>query len=161
MDFLHDMLADGRRFRTLTVLDNCSRESLAIEPAQSIPGVRVGRVLDAIVAERGAPEEIVVDNGPEFRGRELDQWASRNGVRLRFIEPGKPMQNAFIESFNGTFRDECLNADWFVDMQDARTKIECWRCEYNERRPHSSLGRTPPTVFAKRAEAFVQVSVGQ
>ena len=161
MDFIHDMLATGRRFRAFAVLDNCARESLAIEPDFSLPGARVARVLDAIVTERGKPEEIVCDNGPEFRSRELDRWASRNGVRLHFIQPGKPTQNAFIESFNRTFRSECLGLNWFIDMEDAKRRIEEWRCEYNERRPHSSLDRMPPSVFARRAEAFVQVSMGQ
>jgi putative transposase len=161
MDFVHDMLGDRRRFRALAVLDNCSRESLAIEVASSIPGARVVRVLGEIASERGIPDEIVIDNGPEFRGRELDRWATQNGVRLAFIQPGKPTQNAFIESFNATFRDECLNANWFVDFEDARFKVEQWRREYNELRPHSSIGRMPPTSFAGRAEAFVKVSVGQ
>ena len=161
MDFVHDMLGDRRRFRALGVLDNCSRESLAIEVAASIPGARVARVLDDIAATRGKPDELLVDNGPEFRSRELDRWACQNGVRLVFIQPGKPTQNAFIESFNATFRDECLNANWFLDFDDARFKIERWRREYNERRPHSSIGRMPPSAFAARAEAFVKVSMGQ
>lgn len=151
MDFVHDSLADSRKFRSLTVIDEFSRESLAIDVSISIPGTRVTRALDAIAVVRGYPDVIMSDNGPEFTGRALDCWASKHGVRLHFIQPGKPTQNAFIESFNGTFRDECLSAEWFQDLADARFKIEKWRQEYNERRPHSSIGRVPPALFARRA----------
>ncbi len=129
MDFMLDTLADGRRFRVLTVMDEFSRECLAVDAAVSIPGVRVTRVLDAIASQRGYPRVIVSDNGPEFTGRALDRWASQRGVRLHFIQPGKPTQNAFIESLNGTFRDECLSADWFADLLDARVKIRRWHRE--------------------------------
>jgi len=148
MDFMVDMLADGRRFRVLTVMDEFSRECLALDIATSIPGVRVTRVLDAIAAQRGYPRVIVSDNGPEFTGRALDCWASRHSVRLHFIQPGKPTQNAFIESLNGTLRQECLSADWFAALVDARIKTRRWQREYNERRPHSRIGRIPPAVFA-------------
>jgi putative transposase len=148
MDFMLDMLADGRRFRVLTVMDEFSRECLALDAAVSIPGMRVTRVLDAIASKRGYPQIISSDNGPEFTGRAMDQWASRHGVRLHFIQPGKPTQNAFIESLNGTFRAECLSADWFTDLVDARIKVRRWQREYNERRPHSKIGRVPPAVFA-------------
>jgi putative transposase len=148
MDFMLDMLSDGRRFRVLTAMDQFSRECLAIDVAISIPGVRVARVLDAIASQRGHPQVIVSDNGPEFTGRALDQWASRNGVRLHFIQPGKPTQNAFIESLNGTLREECLSADWFTDLVDARVKVRRWQREYNEQRTHSKIGRVPPAVFA-------------
>ena len=148
MDFMLDMLADGRRFRVLTVMDEFSRECLAIDAAVSIPGVRVARVLDAIASQRGYPRVIVSDNGPEFTGRAMDQWASQHGVLLHFIQPGKPTQNAFIESLNGTFREECLSANWFTDLVDARVKVRRWQREYNERRPHSKIGRVPPAVFA-------------
>ena len=153
MDFMQDMLADGRRFRVLTVMDEFSRECLAVDVAISIPGARVTRVLDMIASSRGYPQVIVCDNGPEFTGRALDQWASARGVRLHFIQPGKPTQNAFIESLNGTFREECLSADWFLDLLDARTKADGWRVEYNEQRPHSRLGRIPPAVFASGKDA--------
>lgn len=155
MDFMHDMLADGRRFRALTVMDEFSRECLAVDVAVSIPGNRVTRVLDGIARDRGYPWVIVSDNGPEFTGRALDQWASQHGVRLHFIQPGKPTQNAFIESLNGTFREECLSANWFVDLLDARMKIGRWQREYNEQRPHSKIGRVPPSAFA-RAQAVQQ-----
>ena len=151
MDFMSDMLASGRRFRTFNLLDDFSRESLAIEAAFSISSEEVTRVLDRIALERGYPEAIVVDNGPEFTSRALDVWACRHGVRLHFIQPGKPNQNAFIESFNRTFRDECLNKNWFLDIQDARRAIENFRIDYNTERGHSSLGRVPPVEFAAAA----------
>ncbi len=150
MDFMLDTLANGRTFRTLNVVDDCTRECLAIEVDTSIPGLRVTRVLDRLVAERGRPERLVTDNGPEFAGRALDRWAYERGVELHFIRPGRPVENAYIESFNGKFRDECLNEHWFADLWDARRTIEAWRRDYNEQRPHSSLGRVPPAQFALR-----------
>ena len=111
------------------------------------------RVLDRMASNRGLPEAIVVDNGPEFRGRALAAWSEQRRVRLEFIQPGKPAQNAYIESFNGRLRDECLNANWFTSLSDARRKVETWRQDYNELRPHSSLNYLPPTEFARtRAE---------
>jgi putative transposase len=151
MDFMADSLADGRGFRTLNVLDDALRECLAIEVDTSIPALRVCRVLDRLVEERGAPDRIVIDNGPEFTSAALDQWASRHGVELVFIRPGKPIENAFVESFNGKMRDECLSMHWFTDLADARRRIERWRREYNYVRPHSSLGDLPPVVAAQRA----------
>jgi putative transposase len=151
MDFMQDTLVSGRCFRTLNVVDDLSREALAIEVAKSIPGAYVVRILERLVAERGAPDVIVMDNGPEFTSRALDAWAYDNGVRLHFIQPGKPTQNCFVESFNGKFRDECLNEHWFGDISDARRIIEVWRRDYNEVRPHSSLGNLPPRDFAERA----------
>ncbi len=150
MDFLHDMLADGRKIRVFAVIDEFTRECLALEVAPSIPGERVTRVLDRVVKERGRPEVIVSDNGPEFTGRAMDRWASTKAIRLHFIQPGRPTQNAFIESFNSTFRRECLSAQWFGSLLLARSDIETWRREYNERRPHSSVGRIPPAIFAGR-----------
>ena len=150
MDFMTDTLASGRRFRTFNVLDDHTRECLAIDVAVSITGDRVTRVLDRIAAERGLPESILMDNGPEFTGRALDRWASINGVRLQFIQPGKPNQNAFVESFNDKFRDECLNVNWFGDLWDAKASIDAWRTEYNHERPHSSIGRVPPAAYAAR-----------
>ena len=144
MDFVRDTLAPGRPFRTFNVVDDLTRENHAIEVDHSLPGLRVVRVLDRIAALHGYPEVIVCDNGPEFTGRALDQWAYQHGVRLHFIAPGKPVQNAFIESFNGRFRDECLDQHWFLDLEDARRIIEAWRRDYNTQRPHSALdGRTP------------------
>ena len=153
MDFTQDQLSRGRKFRTLNLMDGYTREALAIEVDRSLPGTRVVRVLEQLKQTRGVPEKIVVDNGPEFISQAVDQWAYANGVRLHFIEPGKPTQNAYIESFNGKFRDECLNQNWFVDLADAREKIEAWRVDYNTVRPHSSLGYLTPAEFAHREAA--------
>jgi putative transposase len=149
MDFTADTLADGRAFRTLNIVDDFSRECLAIEVDTSLPGLRVARVLDRLAAGRGLPVMIVIDNGPEFAGKALDAWAYRRGVQLQFIRPGKPIENAFIESFNGKFRDECLNEHWFTGLEDARLTIEGWRRDYNHVRPHSSLGGSTPAGFAE------------
>ena len=151
MDFMRDCLADGRAFRTFNVVDDCSRLSVAIEVDVSLTGERVGRVLDRAAARYGRPEVIVMDNGPEFTGKALDQWAWERGVKLHFIDPGKPVQNAFVESFNGKFREYCLNLNWFAGLQDARLTIESWRQHYNHVRPHRSLGKKPPAVFAREA----------
>jgi putative transposase len=148
LDFVHDRLIDGRGFRALTVIDEWSRESLAIEVDVSLTGERVKRVLERLSDGRGLPAIIQTDNGPEFTGRVLDQWAFERGVKLKFIEPGKPIQNAFIESFNSRLREECLNEHVFVSLPDARNKIENWRIEYNRERPHSSLGHLTPEEFA-------------
>jgi putative transposase len=149
MDFVSDALGDGRKFRALTLVDDVTRESPAIEVDVSLPGGRVVRVLDRVCEDRGYPKVLVVDNGPEFRGEELDQWAAARGVALHFIQPGKPVQNAFIESFNGRFRDECLNESWFVSLSDARETIEAWRIDYNTVRPHSALADATPAAFAR------------
>jgi putative transposase len=148
MDFQHDLLATGQRLRTLNIVDDFSRECPAIEIDTSLPGARVVRVLERLAETRGLPKEIIVDNGPEMIGKALDQWAWRNGVRLHFIDPGKPTQNAFIESFNGRFRDECLNQHWFLDLTDARRIVEAWRIDYNSSRPHSALSYATPEEFA-------------
>lgn len=149
MDFVSDCVSTGRVIRMLTVVDDCTRECPAIEVDSSLGGLRVRRVLDRIASERGLPEAIVLDNGPEFRGRALAAWSEERGVRLEFIQPGKPAQNAFAESFNGRLRDECLNANWFTSLSDARRKIEDWRQDYNQQRPHSSLNYLPPAEFAR------------
>ena len=148
MDFVADGLADGRKLRCLTIVDDCTRESLAIEVDTSLTGRRVVGVLERIADMRGLPESITVDHGPEFEGQVLDAWAYTERVRLAFIRPGKPVENAYIESFNGRFRDECLNEHWFVTMAQARRVIETWRQEYNEERPHSALGYLTPARFA-------------
>jgi len=148
MDFVSDT-AGRRAVRLLTVLDCYSRESAAIEADTSIGGARVCRVLDRLVEERGVPEQIMIDNGPEFAGSALDAWAHRRGVKLHFIDPGKPSQNGYIESFNGKLRDECLNENWFVDLADCRRTVEAWRLDYNNERPHSSLGGQTLVEFAR------------
>ena len=152
MDFTLDTLADGRAFRTLNIVDDFTRECVAIEVDRSLPGLRVARVLDRLHAAIGLPQTIVLDNGPEFAGRTLDAWAYRHGVTLRFIRPGKPIENAYVESFNGKFRDECLNEHWFVNLADAKTAIEAWRVDYNTVRPHSSLDGATPDHFAMTTE---------
>jgi len=149
MDFVSDGISTGRVIRMLTLVDDCTRECPAIEVDTSLGGLRVCRVLDRIASERGLPEAIVLDNGPEFRGRALAAWSAERGVRLEFIQPGKPVQNAYVESFNGRLRDECLNANWFTSLSDARRKIETWRQDYNQQRPHSSLNYLPPAEFAR------------
>jgi len=151
LDFLSDALASGRRIRVLGVLDLFTREALAIEVDVSLPGGRVAAVLEGLATGHGAPVEIVLDNGPELAGKTLDRWAVERGVRLRFIDPGKPVQNAFVESFNGRFRDECLNQHWFGSLAEAARIIERFRIDYNEVRPHSSLENQTPAQFA---EAF-------
>ena len=148
MDFVADGLIGGRRLRCLTIVDDCTRECLAIEVDTSITGLRVQAVLDRLADTRGLPKSITVDNGPEFDGQVLDKWSYRTGVRLSFIRPGRPNENAYIESFNGKFRDECLNEHWFLSMAHARSVIEAWRIEYNTERPHSSLGNRTPEEFA-------------
>ncbi len=152
MDFMRDALWNGRPFRTFNVLDDGSREALRIEVDFSLPAPRVVRVLDELAEERGLPEEIVVDNGPEFAGKEVDAWAFKNGVKLRFIRPGKPVENCFVESFNGTFRKDCLDAHWFEDLEHARRVIESWRLDYNHDRPHSGVGDLAPAEFAALRE---------
>lgn len=148
MDFTLDPLWNGTRFRTLNIVDDYTRESLAIEVDTSLPGMRVARVLDRLAETRGLPKVIVVDNGPEFAGRVLDAWADKVGVKLHFIRPGKPVENAYIESFNGKFRDECLNQTLFTTMEEAKHKIELWRLDYNRTRPHTALGGLTPEQFA-------------
>ena len=137
MDFMVDTLADGRGFRTLNIVDDFTRECVAIEVDRSLPGARVVRVLERLQATIGLPRRIVMDNGPEFAGRALDSWAYAHGVELRFIRPGKPIENAYVESFNGKFRDECLNEHWFVSVAEAKAVIEAWRVDYNTVRPHA------------------------
>ena len=153
MDFTSDQLSNGRRFRTFNVVDDCTRESLAIHVARSIPGWLVVVVLTALVRKLGKPLVIVCDNGPEFIGRALEIWAEQNGVKIHFIQPGKPVQNCFVESFNGRFRDECLNEHWFTSMEDAREIIEAWRVNYNDVREHGSLGGLTPAEFRRVVES--------
>lgn len=150
-DFMNDTLASGRCFRVFNVVDDATRECAACEVDLSLPAARVVRVLERLSAERGKPTRIVFDNGPEFTSKILDQWAYDNGVELVFIRPGKPVENCFVESFNGKMRDECLNAHWFTTIADARRKIELWRLDYNNFRPHSSLGGLTPAEFSRNA----------
>lgn len=148
MDFMRATLANGRGFRVFTLVDAFTREALAIDVDQSLPGARVVRTLEAVATGRPTPSIIVIDNGTEFTSRVLDAWAYRRGVALHFIAPGKPVQNAYIESFNGRLRDECLNQHWFSCVAEARMLIEAWRVDYNRVRPHTSLGYRTPEQFA-------------
>jgi len=150
MDFVSDQLSNGQRIRILTVVDTFTRECLAAEPGFRISGIDVVRILTKIAEERGNPKRIYCDNGSEFTGRIADLWAYRSKITLAFSRPGKPTDNAFIESFNGSLRDECLNIHWFDSLEDAKVKLEQWRKEYNEIRPHRALKNCSPLEF--RAE---------
>jgi putative transposase len=151
MDFVMDALQHGRRIRILTIVDDFTRECLATEVDTSIGGVRVTQVLDRLVAFYGKPDGVMVDNGPEFAGRALDAWAYGQKIRLDFIRPGKPVENAYIESFNGRLRDECLNVNEFISLRDAQNTIGDWKEDYNDERPHGSLGDLTPREFARSA----------
>lgn len=150
MDFVTDSMNNGRKFRCLNIVDLYTRECVEIFVETSISGALVARQLDRLKQTRGKPDVIVTDNGPEFTSKALDAWAYQNNVRLSYIRPGKPMENGYVESFNGRFRDECLNEHWFTDMNEAREIIEQWRIEYNTERPHSALGMLSPTEFANK-----------
>jgi putative transposase len=148
MDFLTDSLADGRRFRVLTLVENVSRVSPAIEADFSLTGERVVTTLEGLQQTIGAPARLAIDNGPEFISKALDTWAYRNGVQLEFSRLGKPTDNAFAESFNARFRDECLNQHWFASLEEARQTIEAWRVDDNTERPHRSLGQQTPAAWS-------------
>jgi putative transposase len=150
MDFVHDHLASGRRFRVLTMVDAFSRRSPGILADWSIGGSRVTRFLDELATTMGLPESITVDNGPEFISNALDRWAYEHGVQLHFIRPGKPTENAFIESFNSRLREECLNANWFDSLEHARELIAAWWTDYNHERPHSALGGLTPMEYEEK-----------
>ena len=152
MDFVHDTLADGRPFRVLTVVDNWSRQSPMLEVGLRMSGETVGQALDRVLTGVSGPRSITVDHGTEFQSRALEDWAYRRGVQLDFIRPGKPVENAFIESFNGRLRDECLNVHQFASLAEAQTIIEAWRLDYNQRRPHSSLGHLTPNEFVAQRQ---------
>jgi putative transposase len=151
MDFVADQLQDGARFRSLTIVDVYTREAVAIEAGQSLKGDDVVRVLNRMKFERAVPKVLYCDNGSEFTSQAMDLWAYRNGVKIDFSRPGKPTDNAFVESFNGTFRAECLDTHWFCDLKEAKQLIESWRREYNESRPHASLGDRTPSEFASES----------
>jgi len=147
MDFMADRLADGRAYRLLNVIDDYTRECIGIVVDQSLTAKRVTELLDRLVAERGKPLGIRIDNGTEFTSNHFDAWAYGQGIALNFIRPGRPVENGLVESFNGRLRDECLNASWFPTLGEARAGIEAWRIEYNEQRPHSSLGNLAPAEY--------------
>ena len=150
MDFVFDRTTDGHRFRVLTLLDTFTRRAPGVIVERSISGLHVARFLDKVAATYGYPKAITVDNGPEFISNALDQWAHARGVQLHFSRPGKPVDNAFIESFNGRLRDECLNTNWFYGLEDARETITEWLEDYNERRPHSSLDGLTPAEYERK-----------
>ena len=152
MDFMRDTLADSRVFRLLTVVDDFTRECPVIEVDRSLPAEHVVQVLERLRVTRGLPRSIVLDNGTEFTGRVLDAWAHQRGVALQFIRPGKPVENAYVESFNGRLRDECLELHWFLSLPDARRTIEQWRVTYNSARPHSGLAGRTPEEFMKELQ---------
>ena len=154
IDFVAVAMADGRRFRCLIVVDDFSRESPVIFVDRSISGHKVAQILDGLGGSRGLPETIVCDNGPGFTTSSLDWWASERGVRLAYIMPGKSVENEYIKSFNGKFRDECLNENWFTSLQDAKEKIEDWRIDYNRKRPHSLLVNNTPEESLKGFAEF-------
>jgi len=159
IDFVHDVLATGRKFRIFSVVDACSRECPRLEVDTAFPSRQVTRTLDEVIAARGKPESIRLDNGPELTSRHFLAWAQERQIELRYIDPGKPVQNAKVESFNGRLRDECLNVSWFANLWDARQKINAWREHYNNERPHSSLGYLTPTAFAAAVVAFAAAAV--
>jgi putative transposase len=150
MDFMHDVLADGRRIRLFTLVDDFSRECLAIEADTSLSGQRVSRILEALRVQDRLPGTLVCDNGTEFTSKAMLKWSLDKGVKLNFIQPGKPTQNAYIESFNGKFRQECLRQRWFESMHEVRQIVEDWRRDYNHVRPHSSLEYRTPKEVARR-----------
>ena len=153
MDFVFDRVAGGRAIKCLAIVDDATHEAVAIVPEHCIGGEHLTRLLDQICAQRAKPTVIRSDNGPEFTGKAMLTWAHRNGIALKLIEPGKPNQNAYVESFNGRLRDECLNEHWFVSLAHAKTEIERWRREYNEERPKKSLGGLTPALYAKQLAA--------
>ena len=161
VDFMSDALSSGRRFRILNVVDDYTRECLAIEVDTSLGAARVIRVLQELKQRRGLPRQIRSDNGPEFVSRAVDQWAYEQGLEWHTIQPGRPMENGYVESFNGRFRDECLNENWFRDLADARTKIAEWQQDYNQKRPHSSLQYRTPVEFAAQAASLYKAGLGQ
>jgi putative transposase len=160
MDFVYDAFADGRQFRVLTVVDQWSRQSPLLEVATAMSGRTVADALDRVLGAGPTPRSITVDHGTEFTSRALEDWAYQRGVQLDFIRPGKPVENAHIESFNGRLRDECLTVHQFLSLDDARRKIEAWRRDYNQDRPHSSLGDLTPTEFVTHRQGSGTAEAG-
>jgi putative transposase len=152
MDFVSDALLDGRPIRILAVIDAHTREALSIAPRANFRAFDVVAELDRLARQRGRPKTLKVDNGPQFTGRMLDQWAHLNGVEIDFYRPGKPTDNAHIEAFNSRLRAECLNASWFLSLANARERLEAWRRDYNEERPHGSLANLTQRTFAEQAQ---------
>ena len=160
MDFVSDRLSCGRRVRVLNVIDEASRECLASVAETSITGTHVARILERLVGVHGKPRQLLTDNGPEFTSNALSEWTYQKGIEHRFIDPGKPIQNAHIESFNGRLRDEFLNEHWFPSLDDLRRRLDLWRHEYNYIRPHSALGNLTPSAYRKNLEVLATDSTG-
>jgi putative transposase len=160
MDFIFDSSSDKRKLKCLVVVDDCTREAIAIKVARSLPGRGVCDVLDRLVLLYGPPEVLLTDNGPEFRGRDYVLWGIRHHVRIEYIQPGKPSQNAFVESFNSIFREQCLNENWFISLEDAERIIEDWRDTYNRIRPHGSLKGQTPQEYRWRFQEKTLISTG-
>ena len=156
LDFIHDQLSGGSKFRALTVVDIYSREGLAIELGQRLRGEHVVEVLNRLVRQRDAPRYLFADNGAEFTGQLVDLWAYHYGVRIDFSRPGRPTDNAFIETFNGSLRDECFNLHWFTTLAEAKVIVEAWRRDYNESRPHMALGHRTPQEYQLHNGPFVE-----
>lgn len=159
MDFVHDATSSGKKLRCLTVIDDATREVPALHVDTSLSAKKVTIVLEATAKTRGFPRAIRVDNGPEFRSHFFQRWAARNRIQIEYTEPGKPTQNAFIESFNGRLRDECLNLYRFSSLQHAAITLDTWRDEYNNRRPHGALGGIPPSVFARQQQKMLPMEI--
>ena len=159
MDFMKDALSTGRKLKVLPIIDEYTKKCFRIEVDTSINGLRVTRILNDIALIEGLPEIIIIDNGPEFIGKALDEWAYRRGVKLFFITPGKPVENMYMESFNGRLRDECLNEHWFMSLDHARQIIEEWRIDYNTERPHSSLDNLTPEEFIQKLKEKTPAAV--
>jgi transposase InsO family protein len=160
MDFVFDRIATGRSLKALVIVDDATHEAIAVLAEHSIGGERLTRMMDEVCSRRGRPAVIRTDNGKEFTGKAMLNWAYRNGVSLRLIEPGKPNQNAYVESFNGRLRDECLNEHWFTSLPHARLEIERWRREYNDERPKQGLGGMTPTQYAKHLAGKAVTLIG-
>ncbi|CAG4917674.1 IS3 family transposase ISBvi7 [Paraburkholderia saeva] len=158
LDFVADQFSNGQRFRALTIVDIYTREALAVDVGQRLGGTDVVRVLEGLRNRRGTPRMLFCDNGSEFTSQVMDLWAYHHKVEIAFSRPGKPTDNAFVESFNDTLRDECLNTHWFTSLTDAREQIERWRVEYNESRPHRSLGEVPPAEYARQLGVHAQLT---
>lgn len=155
MDFVHDVLSSGRRFRCFNLVDDFTHECILIKVDRSLKSEKLVAAFNVLKLYRQLPEEIVCDNGPELISQNMDIWAYQNNVKLKFIQPGKPTQNAFVESFNGKFRNECLSQHWFLNIEEAQREIEAWRKDYNEQRPHRSLKMKTPNQFAKEYELML------
>jgi putative transposase len=161
MDFVADQLVNGKTFRLLTIVDVFSREALAVDVGQRLRGEHVVAALNRLAAQRGAPKVIFADNGSEFTGRLMDLWAYHHQVRLDYSRPGRPTDNSFVETFNGSLRDECLNVNWFETIEEAKAIAEAWRTDYNESRPHTAHNGVPPGEFARRHKDLNVLQIGR